>query len=164
MIIVSEKSIDKAIEKIEEIPEESIQDYIDSAAKLQPNVITYAMAAGNDLKLEYAEDILYYTLVIWEAFSEEAGNISEVAENIIIANEENYIKNLETLEHADDFEGGMLDMMNTTTQPALLSFLVNNLIVDEDNESDEEIASEDGTIFSTLQIIIESFNQTVNHT
>lgn len=164
MIIVSEKSIENSIEKIENMPEEAIQDYIDSAANLQPYVISYAMAAGNDLKLEYAEDILYYTLVIWEAFREEAHIIPEVTENIIKAKEEIYLKNLEALEHADDFEGGMLDMMNTTSQPALLSFLVNNLIVDEENETEEEIASEDGTIFSTLQILIESFNQTVNPT
>lgn len=164
MIIVSEKSIDKALEKIEEMPEDAIQDYIEGAAKLQPHIISYAMAAGNDLKLEYAEEILYYTLIIWESFRAEAGNLPEIPENIIIANEENYIKNFETLEHAEDYETSMLELMNTTSQPALLSFLVDNLIVDEENETDEEIASEDGTMFSTLQILIESFNQKINKT
>lgn len=162
MIVVSENSIEKAIDKIESIPEEAIQGYIDNVAKLQPAILAYAMVTGEEIKQELAEDLLYYALIVFEAFSEESGFVPEVSENIITACETAYIEKLEQLEQADDSDAGMLDIFNSTAQPALLHFLVNDLIIDEDNETEEEIASEDGTIFSTLQIIVESFSNVIN--
>ncbi len=162
MKIISESSIEKAIEKIESIPEDSIQEYIDKVAKLQPTILAYAMATGEDIKQELAEDLLYYTLIIFEAFSTEVGTLPEVPENIINASQTNYLEKFEQLENADDPDTGLLDLFNNSSQPTLLHFLVSDLIIDENNETEEEIASEDGAIFSALQVIVESFNSMIN--
>ncbi|MBI5219157.1 MAG: hypothetical protein HY958_09535 [Bacteroidia bacterium] len=164
MVTVSEKSIEKAVEKIDNIPEEEIQEYIDNAAKEQPNIIAYALATGNDLKQENSEDLLYYTLVIWEAYKSETHDVPEVSEDILLKNEDAYLKNLEHLENSQNFENGVLDVINTTLQPALLSYIANELMDDSDTDDtiNEEEVAEQGALFSALQIVIDSFNDVIN--
>lgn len=163
MILVSESSIEKAINKIDSIPDESIQDYIDKIASEQADLISYAINTGNELKLESSENLLYYTFVVLEAFRCDNCVMPEVTNEFIVRTEKDFISNLERMEQSESYEDGMLEVLNTSSQPALLSFIANELLDDSETEdaSEEEIA-EHGTLFSALQIIIEATNSAIN--
>ncbi|HBX51067.1 MAG: hypothetical protein A2275_13995 [Bacteroidetes bacterium RIFOXYA12_FULL_35_11] len=166
MIVVSEKSIDKAFDIINDLNDDEVQNYIDNSAKEQPNIIGFAMASGQDLSPDLSEDLLYYTLIIWEAFKAEAGKIPQISEDLLEEKIEAYYSKLEEIEASQDMEAAALEEINSNNQPALMSFIVTQIMDERDEEEEKNLSeaaiSEEGSFFAALQIIADTFDAALN--
>lgn len=166
MIVVSEKSIDKAFEIVNNLEDEKVQSFIDKASQEQPNIIGFALASGQDLSPEFSEDLLYYTLIIWQAFKAETGKLPEVTEEILEEKIEAYYSKLEEIEASQDIEAAALEEINSNSQFAIMSFIVTQIMDEKEEKNSENISeaeiAEEGSFFAALQIITSAFDAVVN--
>lgn len=138
---ITEKSILKAIEKIDDLSEEGLEKLSETHVLSQSTLVGYVLSSAieyenNDL-LEY---LMYYFNVFSEAFSNQEVKLKTIDDAAIDDFQEEYIQTLDEFTETDDD-----DLISSLcNQPMLLSFFANDIFGEDEEEEKmpEEIANE----------------------
>ena len=90
---VSLSNIEKAIQKVDNLDEDSLEKLAETYALAQQVLLGYVMAAATEYKNEKLEGLLiYYYCLISEAFEQEGILLNEISEDDIDAFEEPFFE------------------------------------------------------------------------
>ncbi len=138
---VSLASIEKAIQKVDNIDDDGLEKISETFALAQETLLGYLMSAAIEYKNEQLEGlIIYYFCVISEAFVQEQINTVAVTEEDIGNFEQPYFEMLD--EYFDKEDGDLLE--DFCDQPSLVQFMSLEISTeDEDGTSlDDETATQ----------------------
>lgn len=138
---VSVKSIDKAIDKVDNLNDDGLERLAETYALAQPVLLGYAMSAADEYENPRLEGLLiYYFCLLSEAFSQEQILLEQVGEDDIDAFEEPFFEMLDTYFDQDDEEV----LHDFCDQPELMQFMMMEISTeDEDGTSlDDETATQ----------------------
>ncbi len=154
--IVTTKSIENALKKIDNLTEDALEKKIETFQLLQPDLLPYLMQAGFDFDNEELNAfVVYYFAVTMEAFNVEGIKLNSVTEDEIGEFQESFLLALDEVSKED-----FLPMHELLNQPQLISFILNELEAkDEDGESfDDETQNQ---LFIVLMGMIGLLNQAI---
>ena len=138
---VSLASIEKAIQKVDNLDDDALEELSEQLAKKQEILLGYVMSAAIEYKNEKLEGLLvYYYCLISEFFATEGIELRNVTEEDIDAFEEPYFDMLDTYFEDDDDEV----LENFCDQPELAQFMAMEISTsDEDGTTlDDETATQ----------------------
>jgi len=138
---VSLASIEKAIQKVDNLDDDALEQLSEQLAKAQETLLGYVMSAAIEYKNEKLEGLLvYYYCLISECFVIEGIELRNVTEEDIDAFEEPYFDMLDTYFEDDDDEV----LENFCDQPELAQFMAMEISTsDEDGSTlDDETATQ----------------------
>ncbi|MES2588716.1 MAG: hypothetical protein V4622_07025 [Bacteroidota bacterium] len=100
---ISFSSIEKAIQKIDNLDDDALEVISESFSKSQPTLLGYVMSAALEYKNEKLEGLLiYYFCLISDAFAHEGIEVREVTDEDIDAFEEPFFEMLDSYFDTDD--------------------------------------------------------------
>ena len=138
---VSLASIEKAIQKVDNLDDDALEELSEQLVKKQEILLGYVMSAAIEYKNEKLEGLLvYYYCLISECFTIEGIELRNVTEEDIDTFEEPYFDMLDTYFEDDDDE----ILENFCDQPELAQFMAMEISTsDEDGTSlDDETATQ----------------------
>jgi len=138
---VSVKSIESAIEKIDNLDDNGLERISETFALAQPTLLGYIMSAAVEYENEQLEGLLiYYYCLISEAFQQEQAAMNVVSEEDIDAFEEPFFEMLDV--YFDEEEEEVIH--DFTDQPELIQFMMMEITTkDEDGTSlDDDTATQ----------------------
>lgn len=138
---VSTASIEKAINKVDNLDDDGLESLSETYATAQPTLLGYVMSAALEYQNEKLEGLLiYYYCLISDCFSQEGLKLKNIAEEDIDAFEEPYFDMLDTYFENDDDEV----LEDFCDQPELTQFMAMEISTeDEDGTSlDDETATQ----------------------
>ena len=138
---VSLASIEKAIQIVDNLNDDQLEEISEKYALAQPELCGYAMSAAMEYENEQLEGlIIYYFVLLNEAFNQEGLTVKQVDEELIDAFETNYNEILDAYFENDDED--LLEEF--CDQPHLVQFMAMELsIEDEDGTTlDDETATQ----------------------
>lgn len=138
---VSVNSIEKAINKIDNLDDDGLERIAETFALSQQTLLGYAMSASEEYQNPDLEGlIIYYFCLISEAFVQEQINTRSITEADIDAFEEPYFEMLDQYFDKDDEE--IVDEF--CEQPDLFRFMISEIsVADEDGTTlDDETATQ----------------------
>jgi hypothetical protein len=138
---VSYKSIEKAIEKIDNLDDDGLEKVAETFSLAQPTLLGYIMSAALEYKNEQLEGLLiYYFCLISEAFVQEGITLNTISDDDIDSFEEPYFDMLDA--YFDTNDEDVLD--DFCDQPELAKFMAVEISTeDEDGTSlDDETATQ----------------------
>ncbi|MCS7035254.1 MAG: hypothetical protein RMJ33_02590 [Saprospiraceae bacterium] len=156
MKFVSEEAIDAVLDQLEEYSDEQYERAMEAFSKAQPYVFAYLFSEDNFHLLTEEEKgyVQYLGLVAWLAVRRVNGDVPPVdSETIGEAEERNY-ERLETTS-GRRFEERLEAFFDDTNQEALLSFAVE--AVTEDGEEEGLVVTPEGreTVFVAVKTVID---------
>ena len=141
MAQVSIKSIEKAIQKVDNLDDDALERVSETHSIAQPTLLGYIMSAALEYNNEKLEGLLlYYYCLISESFEQEGLTTTTVTEDDIDAFEEPYFEMLDG--YFDDNDEEILESF--TDQPELSRFIAMELSEPDDDgtELDDETATQ----------------------
>ncbi len=138
---ISFKSIEKAIEKIDNLDDDNLEKVAEAFSLAQPTLLGYVMSAAVEYKNEQLEGLLiYYYCLISEAFKNEGVELAVVSDDDIDAFEEPFFEMLDA--YFDNNDEDILD--DFCGQAELAKFMAMEISVeDEDGTTlDDETATQ----------------------
>jgi hypothetical protein len=140
MKTVNFKHIEGAINKIDSMDDDALDQLNDVQAAAQPTLISYVMSAVDEYKNEKLESLLvFYFTVLHEAFVLAGNTPREVTETDIDEFEEPYFEVLDAYFNTED--EALLEEF--TDQPELVKFMAMEIGNDEgDDMLDDETATQ----------------------
>lgn len=169
MILVSEESIDNAIERYEGLEDHELQGLFDAFAEEQPYLFTFCMTMGQQMKNEDLQELLIeYLLLIWQSFKMETGKVGITTEVSIEESETHVMQVLEDMNFdLDDMENdeNVATYLNSFKQTNIVRFVTEEIMnflndEDEDDDFEKDADNEDaGILLSCLLISIESLDR-----
>lgn len=138
---VSIKSIEKAIQKVDNLDDDALERVSETHSIAQPTLLGYIMSAALEYNNEKLEGLLlYYYCLIAESFEQEGLVTTTVTEDDIDAFEEPYFEMLDG--YFDDNDEEILESF--TDQPELSRFIAMELSEPDDDgtELDDETATQ----------------------
>lgn len=138
---VTIKSIEKAIEKIDNLDDNGLERISETYALAQPTLLGYIMSAAVEYQNEQLEGLLiYYYCLISEAFAQEQITTEIIEENDIDAFEEPFFSALDQYFDSEDQE----IIFDFTEQQDLIQFMMLEITTqDEDGSSlDDDTATQ----------------------
>lgn len=138
---VSQASIEKAINKVDNLDDDGLEKLSEKYALAQETLLGYVMSAAIEYQNEKLEGLLiYYYCLISECFAQEGLKIRNITEEDIDTFEDPYFEMLDTYFEKDDDE--VLD--DFCDQPNLTQFMAMEISTeDEDGTSlDDETATQ----------------------
>jgi hypothetical protein len=138
---VTFNSIEKAIEKIDNLDDDALELISEAFSKEQPTLLGYVMSAALEYKNEKLEGLLvYYFCLITEAFKQEQIVCTEISDDDIDAFEEPFFEMLDSYFDTDEDE----ILEDFCEQAELARFMAMEISVeDEDGTSlDDETATQ----------------------
>jgi hypothetical protein len=163
MKIVSEESINKAIESLEHLDDAGIEALYKKIESDQPHVFGYIITMGDDLEEDAYQAFLDLALVIYGSFEAEYGKFRAVTEDEIVEIFNNKLTQLEDISDEsdeDDYVAAAADSMLAENQSLLLQFVIEDLVA---MEKEEEVGeSEAAVLFQLLSVIITAMDQALN--
>lgn len=138
---VTFRSIEKAIDKIDNLDDEGLERISETYALAQPTLLGYIMSAAVEYKNEQLEGLLiYYYCLISEAFAQEQATTANVTEDDIDAFEQPFFEMLDLYFDKEDEE----IIHDFTDQPELIQFMMMEITTkDEDGTSlDDDTATQ----------------------
>ena len=138
---VSYQSIEKAINKIDILVDDSLEQVAEAYSQSQPTLLAYIMSAAVEYQNEQLEGLLiYYFCLISEAFAQEGIELNPVEDEQIDSFEEPFFEMLDA--YFDSNEEEILDEF--CDQPELAKFMAMEISVeDEDGTAlDDETATQ----------------------
>lgn len=138
---VSTASIEKAINKVDNLDDDGLESLSETYATAQPTLLGYVMSAALEYQNEKLEGLLiYYYCLIGECFAQEGLKLKNISEDDIDAFEEPYFDMLDTYFENDDDEV----LEDFCDQPELTQFMAMEISTeDEDGTSlDDETATQ----------------------
>ena len=138
---VSIKSIEKAIQKVDNLDDDALERVSETHSIAQPTLLGYIMSAALEYNNEKLEGLLlYYYCLIAESFEQEGLKTTTVTDDDIDALEEPYFEMLDG--YFDDNDEEILESF--TDQPELSRFIAMELSEPDDDgtELDDETATQ----------------------
>lgn len=138
---VTFSSIEKAIQKIDNLDDDGLARISETYALAQPTLLGYIMSAAVEYKNEQLEGLLiYYYCLISEAFSQEQITTGTVTEDEIDEFEQPFFEMLDLYFDKEDEE----IIHDFTDQPELIQFMMMEITTkDEDGTSlDDDTATQ----------------------
>ena len=156
---ISVESIEKAIEKVDNLNDEGLEKLAETYALAQQVLLGYVMSAAVEYKNDQLEGLLiYYYCLISEAFEQEQAHLNQVTDENIEAFEEPYFQMLD-----EYFENDEEDLIaNFTDQPELIRFMMLEITTkDEDGTSlDDDTATQ---LFIVTAAMITLMNRAIKN-
>lgn len=138
---VSFSSIEKAINKVDNLDDDGLEKLSETYALAQDVLLSYVMSASMEYQNEDLEGyLIYYFCLISECFSQENIKLNTITEDDIDAFEEPYFDMLDTYFENDDTE--ILD--DFCDQPELTQFMAMEISTEDEDGSmmDDETATQ----------------------
>ncbi len=138
---ISLASIEKAIRKVDNLDDDSLEKISETYALAQPELLGYAMSAALEYGNEKLEGlIIYYFVLICEAFAQEGLNPRTVTDEMIEELEGQYSEVLDAYFDSED-EDILEDFCD---QPNLVQFMAVEVSTDDEDGTslDDETASQ----------------------
>lgn len=139
-VLISVESLEKAVAKIDNLDEDSLEKLSETYTNQQPELIGYILSSG----IEYENDtlmelLIYYYMIFTEAVMQQGLSLQPINDEMIDAFQEEYLEVMEEYMNEENFE--VIDSF--CNQNVLLYFLMQELeMEDEDGEKiDEETGS-----------------------
>ena len=154
---ISLASIEKAIEKIDNLDEDGLERVAETFALSQPVLLGYAMSAAEEYENEKLEGLLiYYFSLILEAFQQEGVTLNEIQESDVEVFEEPYFDTLDAYfenEKLEDFE-------EFVDQPTLVQFMMMEISTPDvdGTELDDETATQ---LFIVMNAVISLLSKSI---
>lgn len=140
MKIVSVKSIENAIKKVDNLDDEGLEKIATYYSTAQPILLGYAGQAAIEYKNEELEGyLIYYFCLLAEAFSQEGLNPKQVTEELIDEFEEAFFHALDNFFNSDDPES----LEEFSGQPELIRFML--IEISEPDADGSELDDETAT-------------------
>ena len=138
---VSVSSIEKAIDKVDNLDDDGLEKLSETYALAQQTLLGYVLSAAVEYENDQLEGLLiYYYCLISETFNQEKIFLNQVTEDMIDEFEEPFFEVLDTFFDSDD-EDILTDF---TDQPDLIKFMMMEVSTpDQDGTSlDDETATQ----------------------
>jgi len=138
---VSLASIEKAIQKVDNLDEDGLERIAETYALAQQTLLGYVMSAAIEYENEQLEGLLiYYYCLICEAFTQEGLLLNEIEESDIDAFEEGYFQMLDQYFQSEDEEV----INDFCDQPDLTRFMMIEVSTDDEDGSslDDDTATQ----------------------
>jgi len=127
---VSIKSIESAIDKIDNLDDDGLERISETYALAQPTLLGYIMSAAVEYQNEQLEGLLiYYYCLISETFTQEGATVGVVSEDDIDAFEEPFFEMLD--QYFDKEEEDIIH--DFTDQPELIQFMMMEITTKDDD-------------------------------
>lgn len=127
---ISLASIEKAIQKVDNLDEDGLERIAETYALAQQVLLGYVMSAAIEYKNEQLEGlIIYYYCLICEAFTQEGALLNEITESDIDAFEEGYFAMLDEYFNSENEEV----INNFCDQPDLTRFMMIEVSTDDED-------------------------------
>ena len=154
---VSLAAIEKAIEVIDNLTDEQLENITERYAEAQESLLGYVMTAPEEYKNEDLEGLLiYYFCLVLEAFKQEGIELRSVTEEDIDALEEPFFDMLDQYFEDDDEE----IIESFCDQPHLAQFMA--LEVSEEDEDGSALSEETATqLFIVSLAMISLLNRAI---
>lgn len=154
---VTVKSIEKAIDKVDNLDEDGLEKLAETYALAQQTLLGYIMSAAEEYENEQLEGLLiYYYCLISEAFAQQGILHEQITEEMIDQFEEPYFEMLDEYFDKEDE-----DIINDfTDQPDLIQFMMMEIsTADEDGTTlDDDTATQ---LFIVTTAMITLFNRAI---
>jgi hypothetical protein len=129
---VTFSSIEKAIQKVDNLNDDELEVLSEKFALAQPTLLGYAMTAPEEYQNEELEGLLiYYFCLISEAFEQQGLNMNIISEEEIDAFEEPFFEMLDAYFENDDAE--LLE--DFCDQPELSQFMAMEISTEDEDGS-----------------------------
>ena len=129
---VTFSSIEKAIQKVDNLNDEELEVLSERFALAQPTLLGYAMTAPEEYQNEELEGLLiYYFCLISEAFEQQGLELNAISEEEIDAFEEPFFEMLDAYFENDDAE--LLE--DFCDQPELSQFMAMEISTEDEDGS-----------------------------
>lgn len=154
---VSIASIEKAIEKIDNLDDDGLERISETYALSQPTLLGYIMSAAVEYKNEQLEGLLiYYYCLLSECFAQEQAFSREVTEEDIEEFEEPFFEMLDVYFDEED-EDVIHDF---TDQPELIRFMMLEITTQDDDGTtlDDDTATQ---LFIVASAMITLMSRTI---
>ena len=154
---VSLAAIEKAIEVIDNLTDEQLENITERYAEAQESLLGYVMTAPEEYKNEDLEGLLiYYFCLVLEAFKQEGIELRSVIEEDIDALEEPFFEMLDQYFEDDDEE----IIESFCDQPHLAQFMA--MEVSEEDEDGSALSEETATqLFIVSLAMISLLNRAI---
>lgn len=154
---VSLAAIEKAIEVIDNLTDEQLENITERYAEAQESLLGYVMTAPEEYKNEDLEGLLiYYFCLVLEAFKQEGIELHSVTEEDIDALEEPFFDMLDQYFEDDDEE----IIESFCDQPHLAQFMA--MEVSEEDEDGSALSEETATqLFIVSLAMISLLNRAI---
>lgn len=127
---VSFASIEKAINKVDNLDDDGLEKLAESYALAQPVLLGYILSAAVEYDNEQLEGlIIYYFCLISESFANENLSLNPIEEQQVDEFEEPYFELLD--EYFDSEEMDIID--DFVDQPELTSFMLREIITEDED-------------------------------
>lgn len=160
MKFVSEGTIDAVLDELEAYSDEQYERAMEAFSQAQPYVFAYLFSDDNFHLLTEEEKgyVQYLGLVVWLAVRRVNGDLPLVESDVIGQAEELNYERLETAA-ARQFEARVETFFENTGQEALLSFAVEAVV--EDGEEEALVVTPEGreTVFVAVKTVIDVLTQ-----
>lgn len=152
---ISFDSIEKAINKVDNLDDDALELLAETYTLAQPVLLGYIMSAATDYENDRLEGLLlYYFCLISEAFAQEGVLAEQVTEEQIAAFEEEYAEILD--QYFEDYDDEMLE--DFCDQPELVRFV--HVEVSEEDEDGTSLDDETATqLFIVLIALVTMMNR-----
>ena len=129
---ISQSSIEKAIEKVDNLDDSGLDKIAETYALSQQVLLGYAMSAAIEYKNEELEGlIIYYFCLLSEAFAQEKAILNQITDDSIEEFEEPFFEMLDQY-----FETGNDEVLNDfVDQPELSQFMMIEISTKDDDGS-----------------------------
>jgi hypothetical protein len=130
MVHVTVESIEKAINKVDNLNDDGLEKLAETYALAQQTLLGYVMSAAIEYQNEQLEGLLiYYYCLISETFTQQGAQLNQITEDDIDAFEEPYFAMLD-----EYFEKDNEDVINDfTDQPELIRFMMMEITTKDDD-------------------------------
>lgn len=156
---ISVESIEKAIDKVDNLTDEGLEKLAETYALAQQTLLGYVMSAAVEYENEQLEGLLiYYYCLISETFSQEQAQLNQITEDDIEVFEQPFFEMLD--EYFDKDQDDVI--LDFTDQPELIRFMMMEITTkDEDGTSlDDETATQ---LFIVTSAMITLMNRAIKH-
>ncbi len=154
---ISFASIEKAIDKVDNLDDDGLERLSETYAIAQETLLAYIMSAAVEYQNEQLEGlIIYYFCLISECFTQEGLSLNSISEAEIDVFEEPYFELLDTYFENDDEE--LLE--DFCDQPELLKFMAMEISTEDVDGSamDDETATQ---LFIVIVAMITLMNRAI---
>jgi hypothetical protein len=152
---ITHESIDKALDKIDNLSDEQLDQLIEKYTAQQPDLMNYIMQAGMEYENEDLNGFaIYYFTVIYEAFLQQDVKLRQITEDDIEEFQEPFLEALDAIQKNDNHE----PLQELISQISLQEFMVEEM--DAEDEAGEQLDEEMKTqLFMVSAAIIGLLNE-----
>ncbi|MBL7898776.1 MAG: hypothetical protein JNJ99_09595 [Crocinitomicaceae bacterium] len=152
---ITHESIDKALDKIDGLSDEALDQLIEKYTAEQPDLMDYIMQAGVEYENEDLNGFaIYYYTVIYESFMQQGIQVRKISEADIEEFQEPFLEALDVINKSENYT----PLQELISQINLQEFMVEEM--DAEDESGEELDDEMKTqLFMVTAAIIGLLNE-----